>query len=75
MACVTVSIALYDIESEDLIDELEDLGYDVSKVGVVGDFDEHNSTLHDIVQMHRCGNPDWQAKAIEYLYEQAGKIV
>ena len=75
MAWVNVEIDLDEIDSDDLIDELTNRGYDVSKAGVVGDFAEHNSTLHEIVQMHRTGNPQWQAKAIEYLYEQAGKIV
>lgn len=75
MAWVNVEIDLDEIDSDDLIDELTNRGYDVSKAGVVGDFDVPDNELHAIVQMHRTGNPQWQAKAIEYLYEQAGKIV
>ena len=72
---VDVDVCLSDIDSDDLIEEIESRGYDVSKAGVVGDFDVPDNELHDIVQMHRTGNPQWQAQAIEYLYEQAGKIV
>ena len=74
---VTVEVDVYlgEIESDDLIEELKDRGYDVSKNGVVGDWDVPDTELHEIVQMHRIGNPQWESKAIEYLYEQAGKIV
>lgn len=73
---VDVDVCLSDIDSDELIEEIESRGYDVSKNGGVdGDFDAPNLDLHAIVQMHRCGNSDWQAKAIEYLYEKAGKIV
>ena len=75
MAWINVEIDLDEIDSDDLIDELTNRGYDVSKAGVVGDCDDPDTELHEIVQMHRIGNPQWQAKAIEYLYERAGKIV
>ena len=74
---VTVEVDVYlgDIDSDDLIEELESRGYYVSKNGVVGDWDVPDTELHEIVQLHRTGNPQWESKAIEYLYEQAGKIV
>lgn len=76
MAWVNVEIDLDEIDTDDLIDEMRTRGYHVSRKQDVTDAElDHQIELSQIVQMHRCGNSDWQAKAIEYLYEQAGKIV
>ena len=63
-ATVQVDVYLGDIESDDLIEELKDRGYDVSKNGVVGDWDVPDNELHEIVQMHRTGNPQWEARQL-----------
>lgn len=69
MAYITVD--LYDLETDDLIDELESRGFKV-----VGENDDlTDSDVHKIVQMHRCGDPRWESEAIAFLYNLAGKVV
>jgi hypothetical protein len=67
-----VFVELDDFSDADLIAELEDRGYEVGqKIIEADDLPE----VEAIVQMHRCGNPDWESAALQLLYRAAGRIV
>lgn len=59
-----------DYDDQQLIGVLEMRGYTVLTTG--GDFDRE---IDRVVQMHRTGDPRWEAQAVSLLYSLGNKVV
>ena len=76
MRYVTVStdvdVYLDEIDTDDLVEELQSRGVDMNTRGVDGDF--MRQLLSEIFQLKRTGN-DYSRKLDELIYEGIGRIV
>ena len=70
---VDVEVDLAEIDTDDLIEELETRGLDYNTRGV--DADEMRVLLESIWHKRRLGNHDYQTELDKLIYGVLGKIV
>ena len=70
---VDVEVDLADIDTDDLIEELETRGRDYNTTGV--DADEMRELLESIWHKRRLGNSDYQTELDRLIYGVLGKII
>jgi hypothetical protein len=70
---VDVEVDLSDIDTDDLIEELETRGRDYNTRGV--DADEMRVLLESIWHKRRLGNNDYQTELDRLIYGVLGKII
>lgn len=70
---VDVEVDLADIDTDDLIEELETRGRDYNTKGV--DPDEMRELLESIWLKRRLGNSDYQTELDRLIYGVLGKII
>ena len=70
---VDVEVDLAEIDTDDLIEELETRGLDYNTRGV--DADEMRVLLESIWHKRRLGNHDYQTELDQLIYGVLGKIV
>ena len=68
-----VEVDMSEIDTDDLIEELESRGADYNTTGV--DADEMRVLLESIWQKRRLGNNDYQQELDRLIYGVLGKII
>lgn len=68
-----VEVDMSEIDTDDLIEELESRGADYNTTGV--DADEMRLLLESIWQKRRLGNNDYQQELDRLIYGVLGKII
>ena len=67
-----VEIDLSDFDTDDLVEELENRGYDYNTVGVDGD---EMRNLLEVIWLKRRINQDYQRELDQLIYGILGKVV
>jgi hypothetical protein len=76
MPYVEVYVDESDLDTDELIDVLANRGYIVGKKSTIQEVDyELKEEVDIIVQMHRTSSPAWEERALNLLYNLAGKVV